>query len=108
MNAVTTNSGHYQRMPDKSQTVLSVSQLTAQIKGVLEEIFVSVWVGGEVSNLSRPRSGHIYFTLKDEGAQIPAVIWLSSAERMKVELRDGMEVVCRGKLQSIRRTENTS
>jgi exodeoxyribonuclease VII large subunit len=75
---------------------LSVSQLTLQIKSVLDELFADVWVTGEVSNVSRPRSGHIYFSLKDDAAQIRAAIWQSAARRMKFELRDGMEVLCRG------------
>ncbi|MEQ8786604.1 MAG: exodeoxyribonuclease VII large subunit [Pirellulaceae bacterium] len=75
---------------------LTVSQLTTQIKAVLEELFTDVWVAGEVSNVSRPRSGHVYFSLKDDAAQIRAAIWQSNARRMKFELKDGMEVLCRG------------
>ncbi|MRR37731.1 exodeoxyribonuclease VII large subunit, partial [bacterium] len=54
--------------PDKR--ILTVSQLTSLIRGVLEENFEHVWVEGEVSNLAMPASGHLYFTLKDAGAQI--------------------------------------
>jgi exodeoxyribonuclease VII large subunit len=78
--------------------VLSVSQLTGQIKGLLEQRFAAVWVSGEVSNLSRPQSGHCYLTLKDEGAQIRAVLWRSAVLRSRVELHDGLEVMCRGYL----------
>ncbi|TWT41593.1 exodeoxyribonuclease VII large subunit [Botrimarina hoheduenensis] len=77
---------------------LSVGQLTAQIKGTLEETFPSVWVTGEVSNFSRPQSGHCYLTLKDDVAQIRAVIWRGSASRMAFELRDGVELICHGHL----------
>lgn len=77
---------------------LSVSQLTSQIKGIVEQSFPEVWVAGEVSNFSRPSSGHCYFTLKDEHAQIRAVIWRGAAARMKFELTDGVELVCRGHL----------
>jgi exodeoxyribonuclease VII large subunit len=76
--------------------ILSVSDLTLAIKGALERGFNSVWVGGEISELSRPHSGHIYLTLKDEGAQIRAVLWKSAAARIKCELHDGLEVICRG------------
>jgi exodeoxyribonuclease VII large subunit len=76
--------------------VFSVSQLTGQLKTVLEELYFDVWVSGEVSNISRPRSGHIYFTLKDEGAQIRAAIWQSTARRLRFALEDGMHVLCRG------------
>jgi exodeoxyribonuclease VII large subunit len=75
---------------------LSVSELTSLIKGTLEADFSSVWVSGELSNVSRPHSGHVYLTLKDEGAQIRGVVWRSVASQLAFELRDGLEVVCRG------------
>ena len=78
--------------------VLSVSQLTAEIQDLLETTFPSVWVAGEVSNLSRPQSGHVYFTLKDDSAQLKAVLWKSAAARLAFELRDGLEVLCQGRL----------
>jgi exodeoxyribonuclease VII large subunit len=58
-----------------------------------------VWVAGEVSNLSRPRSGHCYFTLKDADAQLRAVVWRLTAIRIPFELRDGLQIVCRGSLE---------
>jgi len=79
--------------------VLSVSELTAQIKEVLESTFPWVWVAGEVADLAQPQSGHCYLTLKDAGAQLPAVIWRSTASRLRFELRDGLEVICRGHLE---------
>ena len=78
--------------------ILSVSQLTHMIKGTLESTFAGLWVSGEVSEVSRPHSGHVYFTLKDEHAQIRAVLWRSAAVRQKFQLKDGQEVVCRGDL----------
>jgi exodeoxyribonuclease VII large subunit len=88
-------------MPASSPTTaapetLTVSQLTAQIKDLLEGGFPSVWVAGEVSNFARPQSGHCYFTLKDDQAQIRAVMWRGTAARTKFELADGLEVICRG------------
>ena len=80
------------------QTVLSVSELTASIKDVLEASFPAVWVSGEVSNFSRPQSGHCYLTLKDDQAQLRAVVWRTAASRVKFDLHDGMEVVCQGYL----------
>lgn len=82
--------------PPSETSPLSVSQFTALLKGLVEAAFPSVWVSGEVSNLSRPQSGHCYFTLKDEHAQLRAVVWRTSAARMKFQLRDGMEIVCKG------------
>lgn len=75
---------------------VSVSELTAHIKGVLEETFPPMWVSGEISSLARPRSGHLYFTLKDNHAQIRGVIWRSVASRLKFDLEDGQAVLCYG------------
>jgi exodeoxyribonuclease VII large subunit len=83
--------------PD-SQRVLSVYELTEQIKGTLEGQFPSIWVSGEISNFSRPQSGHCYFTLKDDQAQIRAVLWRTAAARVRSELHDGLEVICQGSL----------
>ena len=95
----------FSQLPDDSTTqepaapqVLSVWQLTAQIKDLLEVSFGSVWVTGEISNLVRPQSGHRYLTLKDDQAQIPCVIWRSAAARVRFDLHDGLEVVCRGRI----------
>ncbi|MGO8691075.1 MAG: exodeoxyribonuclease VII large subunit [Thermoguttaceae bacterium] len=78
--------------------ILSVSELTAQIKDLLENSFPAVWVSGEISNLSRPQSGHCYLTLKDDRAQIRAAIWRGAAARVRFQLADGLEVVCQGHL----------
>ena len=84
---------------DASKTEpLSVAALTSQIKATLEAGFPSVWVAGEVSNFSRPSSGHCYFTLKDDQAQIRAVIWRGVASRLRFDLHDGIELVCRGRV----------
>lgn len=74
--------------------IQSVSQLTESIKQRLESTFPFVWVGGEVSDITKPRSGHVYFTLKDAQAQIRAVMWRSTASRLRFELEDGTQVVC--------------
>ncbi len=79
-----------------AETVLTVSELSAEIKEVLESSFPSVWVSGEISNFSRPASGHCYLTLKDSGAQIRAVIWRTAAARVRFDLDDGLEVICQG------------
>ena len=78
--------------------VLTVAELTAEIKDLLETSFDSVWVGGEVSNLSRPHSGHCYLTLKDDQAQIRCAVWRNTLNRLRFDLHDGLEVVCRGRL----------
>ena len=78
---------------------VSVSALTGHIKAILEGTFPSICVEGEVSDLTRPRSGHIYFTLKDEHSQIRGVIWRSTAARMKTQLKEGQSVLCFGDVE---------
>lgn len=75
---------------------LTVSELTERIQGVLETEFVDVWVEGEVSNLKIAASGHWYFSLKDEQAQIRAVVWKTDTRLVKFRPKDGMKVLARG------------
>lgn len=75
---------------------LTVGELTRQLKAAVEPRFRDVWVAGEVSNVSRQASGHLYFTLKDQEAQIRAVLWASGARKVGFDLRDGVEVLARG------------
>lgn len=78
--------------------ILSVSQLTQLVTGVLEENFDHVWVEGEVSNLAAPASGHIYFTLKDANAQIRSVMFRGSVRNLKFRVTDGMHLIVRGRI----------
>ncbi|MBN2578080.1 MAG: exodeoxyribonuclease VII large subunit [Pirellulales bacterium] len=78
---------------------LTVAELTGQIKDLVEAGFPAVWVAGEVSNFARPQSGHCYLTLKDEQAQLRAVIWRNVAAHVRFELHDGLEVICRGRVE---------
>ncbi len=78
---------------------LSVSELTDRIQGVLETEFFDVWVEGEISNLKRAASGHVYFSLKDEDAQIAATVWKSDAHRLRFKPEDGMHVLARGSIR---------
>jgi len=77
---------------------VSVSELTTQIRGALEKRFASVWVEGETSNFRAHSSGHWYFTLKDEFAQLRAACYRSSNQRIRFRLEDGMQVRARGRL----------
>lgn len=77
----------------------TVSELTDKIKYVLESNFRDILVEGEISNLNQSRNGHYYFTVKDDGAQLPCVIWRSTAQRLDAELRDGQQVVLGGDIQ---------
>ena len=78
----------------------TVSKLTFYIRKLLEEneVLQDVWVQGEISNLSRPASGHIYFTLKDSNAALKSVMWKTSAARLRLGLQDGMEVEVHGRI----------
>ena len=78
--------------------IITVTQLTAQIKNLLEGSFPDVWVEGEISNLSIPQSGHAYFTLKDQQSQVRAVLFRSSQRFLKFTLQHGIQVVCRGRV----------
>lgn len=80
------------------KTILTVSRLTALLRGVLEENFEQLWVQGEVSNLSYPSSGHCYFTLKDAGAQLRCIMFKGSVKNLKFRLTDGMAVIIRGRI----------
>ncbi len=76
--------------------IYSVSEVTLLLKDLVETTFPSVWVAGEISDFARPRSGHCYLTLKDERCQMRAVIWKGTATRLKFDVEDGLEVICRG------------
>jgi exodeoxyribonuclease VII large subunit len=78
--------------------ILTVSQLTAGIKDLLESTFDEVWVEGEISNLRRPPSGHLYFTLKDENSQIRGVLFRQQSRYLRFELEDGQQVICWGRV----------
>jgi len=76
--------------------IYSVSEITREIKVLLEGRFPGVWVEGEISNTRTPGSGHIYFTLKDEGSQLQAVLYRSQLTRNRFDLRDGLQVIAFG------------
>lgn len=78
--------------------ILTVSRLAALLKEVVEENFVQVWVEGEVSNFSLPASGHGYFSLKDDQAQLRAVIFRSQLRALSFRPENGMQVICRGRV----------
>ena len=80
------------------QAIQSVSQLTASIKFMLEQGFRFISVCGEISNLRTPFSGHHYFTLKDNTAQIRAVLLKPQARYLRSPLKDGQKIICRGRI----------
>lgn len=78
--------------------VLTVSQLNQRARILLEDVFPQVWVEGELSNVARPASGHVYFTLKDRNAQVRCAIFKQQANRARELLRDGLLVRVRGRV----------
>ncbi len=76
--------------------VLSVTELTHRVKDLLEERFPGVWVEGEISNVRAPSSGHVYFTLKDAGAQLAVVLFRGVAAKVGFKLKDGLQVITFG------------
>ena len=77
---------------------LSVTELSASLKRTIESSFGRVRVRGEISGFKRHASGHLYFSLKDEGACMDAVMWRSSAPTIAFRPEDGAEVIATGKL----------
>ncbi len=77
---------------NKTKSIYSVSKLTAEIKSILEEKYPFVWLNGEISNLAKPSSGHVYFTLKDKKSQISAVMFRNQHRNVKFDLQNGQEI----------------
>jgi len=93
------------RIPDpQSRTepsvrrILTVTELTAQIRMQLEEQFFEIWVEGELSNCRVWNTGHMYFTLKDRNAQIKGVMFRAALQRLRFKPQDGLRVVARGRV----------
>lgn len=82
----------------RERQVLRPSQLNALARDLLEGSFPQVWVEGEISNYSRPASGHAYFTLKDERAQVRCALFKPKAQALRFQPRDGLQVLARGRL----------
>lgn len=87
----------FQRL-NLDRELLSVSQLNSRARLLLEDVFAQVWVEGEISNLAKPASGHLYFTLKDSQAQVRCALFRQNAARVRQALRDGLAVKVRGKV----------
>lgn len=84
--------------PPFDAEVFTVSQISRSIRNLLEGEFNFVRVSGEISNLSRPHSGHCYFTLKDEGAQLRAVLFKGQQRFLSKPPGDGQQVICHGRI----------
>ena len=78
--------------------IYTVSELTRRIKILLEEGFAQIWVEGEISNFKHHPSGHMYFSLKDNQSILQAVLFKNVNKGLKFELKDGMQVICFGRI----------
>ena len=91
------DSSNFRRSASSPET-LTVSDLTQQIKILLETGLAPVWLTGEISNFKRHSSGHFYFSLKDENAQIPCVMWAGRNRGLRFSPEDGMQVLAHGQV----------
>ncbi len=81
-----------------SDAPLSVTQLNAWLKRILDQSLDTFWLAGEIGNLTQSSAGHAYFTIKDATNQIGAVIWRSTLERIGIDLHEGMAILCMGRI----------
>src|SRR5882724_4994555 len=82
--------------PEATRKVLTVAELTTQVKRLLEKQVGQVWVTGEVTNLRAQSSGHIYFTLKDADSQLNCVLFRGEAAGYRESLQDGLKILLQG------------
>ncbi len=85
-------------MKDNPRHIYTVSQLTQDIKLILENTFEQVWVEGEVSNFKADAKGHFYFSLKDEGAVLPAAMFRQANKEVRFKIEDGLKAICFGRI----------
>ena len=78
--------------------IYTVSDLTTEVRALLEDSFAGIWVEGELSNFRHHSSGHMYFTLKDQESQIRAVMFRQQNRQLKFQLRDGLAILLYGEL----------
>ncbi len=83
---------------EKQENPLSVTDINTIVKGIIDDLLPEVWIAGEISDLSRPQSGHIYFSIKDQQSTVRAVMWRNAASRLDFDLKDGQKVVGAGKV----------
>lgn len=85
-------------MSSDNRTILSVSELNSEVNLLMSRSFPLLWVEGEISNLARPASGHLYFTLKDDRSQIRCALFRNRNLRISIKPENGMHIVVRGRV----------
>src|SRR3989338_8399007 len=78
--------------------IYTVSELTRDIRAILEKTFSNIWVEGEVSNFTKHQSGHMYFSIRDKQSVLSCVLFRRVSLNLKFEIKDGMQVLCFGKI----------
>ena len=96
--AAATQQESRRRNSNRTRHIYTVSELTQNIKQILENSFPAIWLEGEISNFTHHLSGHIYFSLKDENAIISACLFKNVNQRIKFKLEDGLKVICFGRI----------
>jgi len=86
------------RSPDFQRKIYTVSELSAEVRDMLERRFIDIWVEGEISNFKSSAAGHLYFTLKDDGAQLAAVCFRNAARLLRFRPENGKAFRARGRL----------
>ena len=82
------------------QPILSVTELSLSLKSCIEQVFNHIKVRGEVSDVKRATSGHIYFSLKDKDSVLSAICWKGSSRQCSQHIQEGLEIICTGKLST--------
>ncbi len=98
MKIVAPKNLHSESNPVNNGHIYGVSELTQKIKAILEKTFPFIWISGEISNLRIPSSGHCYFTLRDDVAQIGAVMFRRQVNGLKFRMEDGLSIVGLGRI----------
>ena len=88
--------------------IYAVSELNTAVQGLFEDNFRAIWVEGEISNCRPATSGHYYFSLKDAQSQLKCVLFRGAARFIKFRPQDGLRVLARGILMSMKRAANTN
>ncbi len=88
----------FEDVQEPARKVWCVADLVSEVRGHIEQAYADLWVRGEISNLRAAPSGHVYFTLKDGDAQLPAVLFRRQAQALRFRPEDGLEILLRGRV----------
>ena len=81
--------------PAPEEDIYTISRLNREVRYLLEEVYPSIWIEGEISNLAKPGSGHFYFTMKDNEAQIRCAFFKNRHANLRFDIDNGMKVLAK-------------